>query len=152
FRTEVGRGRVLFTTLGARGWMRPRGDGDPPPTYAEFPRLPVALNPFEFLALEMHPDPERPLLSPEDLRSYVIQEVSYSVVGRDTLLLVFGVFFLMLAVAGVALGRRGLLEHLGWLGPALALGAAGVFVALGEWSLSAVPATVAVAQILNAEP
>jgi hypothetical protein len=152
FRTEVGRGRVLFTTLGARGWMRPRSDSDPQPTFAEFPRLPVPLGPFEFLAREMHPDPERPLLSTEDLRSYVIQQVSYSVVGRDTLLLVFGVFFLVLTVASVALDRRRLLEHLGWLGPALALAAAGVLIALGESSRNAVPATVAVAQILDAEP
>jgi hypothetical protein len=152
FRTEVGRGRVLFTTLGARGWMRPRTDSDPQPKVAEFPHLPVPVGPFEFLADELQPEPERPLLSTEDLRSYVTQQVRYSVVSRDTFLLVFGVFLLVLTVAGVALGRRGWLEHLGWLGPTLALAAGGVLVVLGESTRRAVPATVAVAQILDTEP
>src|SRR5262249_54822601 len=44
--------------------------------------------------------------------------------------------------------RRG--EHLGWAGPALALGAAVVFVVLGERARSAVPPTAAYAQIVDA--
>jgi hypothetical protein len=152
FLAEVGRGRVLFTTLGARGWMRPRTDRDPRPTYREFPNLPVALTPFEFLADELQPRPERPPFAADDLRSFVTEQVSYSVSGRGTVLLVFGLFFLALAVAAVSLGRRGALEHLGWIGSALALGAAGVFVALGERSRGAVPPTVAVAQIVDAVP
>jgi hypothetical protein len=152
FLLEVGRGRVLFTMLGARGWMRPRAAGDPRPTYPEFPRLPVALLPFEFLAGELHPPPERPPFTADDLRSYVTDQISYSVVGRNTVLWVFGLLFLVLAVAAVALGRKGLLEHLGWLGPALALGAAGFFVGLGELSRGAVPPSVAVAQVVDAVP
>jgi hypothetical protein len=152
FRTEVGRGRVLFTTLGARGWMRPRTARDPRPTYREFPQLPVALVPFEFLADELHPRLERPPLAADDLRSYVTEQISYSVVRRNTVLLVFGSFFLVMVVATGALGRKGLLEHLGWLGPVLALGAAGVFVGLGQLSRGAVPPTLAVAQIVDAVP
>jgi hypothetical protein len=152
FLTEVGRGRVLFTTLGARGWMRPRTARDPQPTYREFPRLPVALVPFEFLADELHPRPERPPFTADDLRSYVTEQISYSVVSRNAVLLVFGLFFLVLTVATVALGRKGLLEHLGWLGPALALGIAGIFVGLGALSRGAVPPTVAVAQIVDTVP
>jgi hypothetical protein len=152
FLAEVGRGRVLFTTLGPRGWMRPRTDRDPPPTYREFPNLPVALTPLEFLADELQPRPERPPFAADDLRAFVTEQVSYSVSGRGTVLLVFGLFFLVLGAAAVALGRKRALEHLGWLGPALALGAAGAFVVLGEQSRGAVPPTVAVAQIVDAEP
>jgi hypothetical protein len=152
FLAEVGRGRVLFTTLGARGWMRPRTARDPRPTYREFPDLPVASMPFEFLADELHQRPERPPLTADDLRSYVTEQISYSVVGRNTVLLVFGLFFLGLIVATVALVRRGSLEHLGWLGPTLALGATGSFVGLGELSRGAVPPTVAMAQIVDAVP
>jgi hypothetical protein len=152
FLKEVGRGRVLFTTLGARGWMRPRLAGDTRPTYPEFPDLPVALVPFEFLAGELHPRPERPPFPADVLRSYVTEQISYSVVGRGTVLLVFGLLFLLLTAATIALGRRGWLEHLGWLGPALSVGAAVVFVGLGRLSRGAVPPTVAVAQIVDAVP
>lgn len=152
FLAEVGRGRVLFTTLGPRGWTRPRTDRDPPPNYREFPHLPVALTPLEFLSDELQPRPERPPLAADDLRAFVTEQVSYTVSGRGTVLVVFGLFFLVLASAAAALGRKRMLEHLGWLGPALALAAAGVFVALGERSRGAVPPTVAVAQVVDAEP
>lgn len=152
FLKEVGRGRVVFTTLGARGWMRPRTARDPKSTYPEFSQLPVALVPFEFLVPELHPRPERPPFTSDDLRSYVTEQISYSVVGRGSVVLVFGLLFLALTVATVALGRKRWLEHLGWLAPALALGAAGVFVGMGELSRSAVPPTVAVAQIVDAVP
>src|SRR5205085_5869371 len=107
---------------------------DPKPAYADFPRLPVALVPFEFVADEFKARGERPPLAANDLRAYVTEQISYAVVGRDTVGLVFGLFFLALTVAAAALGRKRLLEHLGWLGPALALGAAGVFFGLGRWS------------------
>jgi hypothetical protein len=149
---DVGRGRVVFTTLGARGWMRERTARDPKPRYPEFPRLPVPLVPFEFLAAEIHPGPDRPPISPDHLRASVGREISYSVVGRGTVLWVFGVLFVALAAAAVGLGRKRWLEHLGWLGPGLALGAAGTFVALGQMSRGSVPPTVAVAQIVDAAP
>ncbi len=152
FLREVGRGRILFTTLGARGWMRPRTNLDPPPAYREFPQLPVDLVPFQFLADELHPRPERAPIAAEDLRSYVMEQISYSVVSRNTILLVFGAFFLVLILAALALGRKSLLEHLGWLGPVLALGTAASFMLLGDWSRSAVPATVAVAQLVDVLP
>ena len=152
FVLEVGRGRVLVTTLGARGWMRERDARDPRPRYREFPSLPVALVPFEFLASELHPSPERPPFTEDELRASVTGQISYSVVGRSTVLWVFGLLFLALAVAALALGRKRVLEHLGWLGPVLALGAAGIFIGLGELSRGAVPSTVAVAQVVDAVP
>jgi len=152
FLAEVGRGRVLFTTLGPRGWMRPRTPQDRPSAYRDFPNLPVPVAAFGFLAEELHPRPERPPLADTDLRSYVTGQISYSVVPRNTVLLVFGGLFLALTVTTTVLGRKRLLEHLGWLGPALALGAAGVFSGLGERSRGAVPPTVAVAQVVDAVP
>lgn len=152
FFKDVGRGRVLFTTLGARGWMRPRTVQDPKSPYSEFPQLPISLVPLEFLVPELHPQPERSPLSTDDLRSYVTEQISYAVVGRRSILLIFGGLFLALATAAISLRRRGWLEHLGWLGPTLAMGAGGVFVGLGAVSRGAVPPTVAVAQIVDAVP
>jgi hypothetical protein len=152
FQIGFGRGRVLFTTLGARGWMRPRTVRDPRPPFRDYPHLPVALTPFEFLATELHPRHEGPALTADELRSYVTDQISYRVVTRNKVLLVFGLFFLILAIASVAFAKKAWLEHLGWLGPALALVAAGVFVGIGERSRGAVPPTVAVAQIVDAIP
>lgn len=153
FLMEVGRGRILFTTLGPRGWMRPRLPSEPRSKIPEFPDLPVALTPLEFLAGELHLQrPERPPFTEEELRTQVAEQISYSVVKRATVFLVFGAFFLVLIGLTAALGRKLLLEHMGWLGPVLALGTAGVFIILGERSRSAVPPTVAVVQIADAVP
>jgi hypothetical protein len=152
FLMDVGRGRVLFTALGARGWMRPRTARDRPSPYRDFPRLPVALLPFEFLAAELHPRPERPAFTADDLRTHVTEQIGYAVVGRNAVLLIFSLFFLVLTFAATVLGRGSGLEHLGWVGPALALGAAALFVGLAARSRAAVPPTVAVVQVVDALP
>src|SRR5207237_6118732 len=106
--------------------------------------------PLEFLAGELYAFPERPPLSSHDLRSQGTEQISYSVVGRGTVLLVFGLFFAALFVAVIALGRKGTLEHAGWLGPILALAVAAVFIGVGKVRRDAIPPTVAVAQIIDA--
>lgn len=151
-KTELGRGRIVFTTLGARAWMRPRTPRDRPSRYPEFPNLPAATVPFEFLSSELHQPSPRAPVAEADLHSYVSEQVSYSVIGRPLMLSVFGVFFLVLACATFILARKGMLAHLGWLGPLLAVGLATVFIGLGERRRGALPATLAVAQIVDAIP
>jgi len=150
FVVEVGRGKVLFTALGARGWLRPRAPHDRPSPYPQFPQLPVTRDPVQAIANELGTDAERPVLAPEDAQSYLSGQIGYAVVGRGATLLVFGVFFLGLAAGVATLGRARRGEHLGWAGPALALGAAVVFVVLGERTRSAVPPTAAYAQFIDA--
>lgn len=152
FLKDVGRGRILVTALGARGWTRPRTVRDRKSPFPEFSKLPVSLAPLDYLVAELHPTSDRPAVPTDDLRSFVNEQISYSVVGRNSVLVVFGLLFVVLTLAAFALGRGGRLEHLGWLGPALALGAAGVFIWLGALSRGAVPPTVAVAQMVDAIP
>jgi hypothetical protein len=152
FATQVGRGRVLFTTLGAAGWTRARLTSEPRSRMQEFPDLPVALLPFQYLADEFKLRPERPLLADEDLRTYVSDQISYKVVSRSAVLLVFGALFVALVLAAFSFIKKGGLEHLGWLSPALALVTAVVFIGLGERSRGAVPPTVAVAQLIDVVP
>jgi hypothetical protein len=108
------------------------------------------LIPFQFLASELHPPPERPAFNAADLLSYVTEQISYSVVARRTVLLVFVLLFVVLSVFTLFLARRHLLEHLGWLGPVVALAAAGVFIGLGKLSRGSVPPTLAVIQVVDA--
>ena len=147
---DIGRGRVFFTMLGARGWTRPRVKGDPPSQFQAFPELPVATMSFQYLGDELQAPPERPPIAAEILGTYVTDQISYQVVNRRLVLLVFGLFFGGLVSLSVILARKGFLEHLGWLGPVLAVGAAAAFVELGMHARGAVPPTVAVAQIVDA--
>ncbi|HEV8061693.1 MAG TPA: hypothetical protein VGP68_17585, partial [Gemmataceae bacterium] len=96
--------------------------------------------------------PERSLFTTDDLRSEVTSQIGYQVASRTTVLIVFGLLFIGLTLAALAFGRRGSLEHMGWFGPTLAIGATAAFFWLGERSRSAVPPTVVVAQIVDAEP
>ncbi|HEV8060201.1 MAG TPA: hypothetical protein VGP68_10025 [Gemmataceae bacterium] len=146
---DIGRGRVFFTMVGARGWTRPRLNGEPPSRFREFPRLPVPTMPFQYLADELQTQPERPPIPAKVLGEYVTDQISYRVVDRSLILLVFGAFFLCLASASALFSRRGLLEHLGWAGPGMALVAGAAFVGLGNHARSAVPPTLAVTQIVD---
>jgi hypothetical protein len=145
----VGRGRVLFTMLGASGWIRPRTSIDQPSKFWEFPALPVAISPFQYFSDELQVQPERPLIPVKDLKEFVSDQISYKVVDRGVVALVFGTLFISLVVASFVLARREFLEHLGWLGPALAVVAAAAFVGLGNYGRSAVPPMLAVIQLVN---
>ena len=152
FTRPVGRGKVLFTTLGARGWYRPRTDTDPKSPYKNLPSLPVPTTTLEIAANELLPPREASPFQAEAFRPIVAGEIGYAVIGRGTAGLVFGALLLTLLTLGVVLRRWRRPELLGWLAPTAALAAAAVFVALGESSRRAVPPTVAVAQIVDAVP
>jgi hypothetical protein len=156
FTRPVGRGKVVFTALGPRGWHRPRRPrpDDPPSPFEHYPNLPVLTEPQALVqvAEELHPAPEPDPFRPEALRPLLESEVGYSVVGRGSVLLVAGAFLLAALVVGLALRRSRRPELVGWLAPVAALGAAGVFVALAESSRRAVPPTVAVVQMVQAVP
>lgn len=150
FVADFGRGKVVFTTLGARGWIRARTERDPAPAFQQFPQLPIARVAFQTICEELVGGVERPVFSPADIEPYLKGQIGYAVVGRGPTLLVFGAFFFAMAAGVVLLGRAGLAEYLGWIGPALALSAATAFIVLGERARSAVPPTVAYAQLVDA--
>jgi hypothetical protein len=152
FVAEVGRGKVLFTALGARGWMRPRRRNDARSPFPSFPDQPMARDPLWFVATALRAGANRPVFAEADVRPYLSEQIGYAVVGRGTALLVFGGLFLGLSAAAVVLGRHARREHLGWLGPALALAGVAAFVVLGERARSAVPPTLALAQVVDAAP
>jgi hypothetical protein len=177
FTRSVGRGKVVFTTLAARGWYQLR-PGIPPvfqvlastagllgspagpgpllaataiyPGRAADPGVPYASEPLEALAAELEPSRETNSFRSTAFKPGLAEEIGYSVAGRAMVGLIFGGFLLAALGLGLVLRRSRRPELLGWLGPAAALGAAGVFVALGESSRTAVPPTVAVGQVVEA--
>lgn len=159
FTRPLGRGRVLFTTLGDRAWHRPRvprayrtTSGDLPSPYGDYADLPVPLPALERLALELYPSDSPGGLSPDDLAPLVTAEIGYQVVPRGTAAVVLG--GCVLAAGAVAVGLRGSRrsELAGWVGPAVAVGAAGLLVSLGTASREAVPPTAAAAAIVDIAP
>jgi hypothetical protein len=152
FSRPVGRGRVLFTTLGPRAWSRPRKRADGKSPFADFPDQPVPLDVLRDLAAQ---EARADLAAPppvEAFRPLLEQEIGYSVVGRGTVAGVFGVFLAVALALAVALRGARRRELVGWLGPAAALGAALTLLAMGEWSRRAAPPTVAVGEVVIPGP
>ena len=155
FARHIGRGQVLFTTLGARGWHQPRGPRDPPPPFRHFRDSPAPINQLVELALRVHPRTDRgdPDQVPVDaLRDMAIQEVGYTIINRGTVAAIFATFVVAVLGLGLFLRRSGRSELIGWLAPVLAIVVAATFVGLGESSRRAVPPTVSVAALVEAVP
>jgi hypothetical protein len=148
FTRTVGRGKILFTTLGPRGWYRPRTARDPSSPYPNVPELGVA-NENLLLVTQMlvRPAARQPSGAFESL---LTQDIGYAVVSRGTVILIFAVFVIAILGLSVVARRSRKPEFLGWVAPAIALGVAGAFALLGEIARRAAPPTVAVAQIIDA--
>lgn len=153
FWQRAGRGSVLFTTLGARGWIRQRTAADPKPKKRSGPEAPnVATGPLNHLAADFlqvrRPSP----LEPDALRDLVCGQIGYHIVGRRTVSWMLGGFCAALLIIGLGLARVGRLPWLGWIGPALALAVAVSLGLMGRAMRTVVPSTAAVAQWVEVTP
>ena len=148
FFLNVGRGRVLCTTLAARAWIRPRLPSDPKVTDVLRDSRYLANECLTELAFEFMGRPrEQPALESKAFQEFVSEQIGYRIVSRGLVLLVLGAFCTGVIGLGAWLAYRGMLVHLGWLGPLTAIGAATVLVTVGYGMRSSVPPTVAVAQL-----
>lgn len=146
FWRPVGRGRVVFTTVGAQAWIRratarrqrwePNRMTDYEPT-AQLDELPLLQGRTP------------PLGRPGVFRDYLLQRIGYRIASRGPVSAILGLFCGGLLLAGVALAGRRRLEHLAWIAPCLGLLAAVPLAGLGWRSQRAVPATVGEAQFLE---
>jgi hypothetical protein len=149
FTRGVGRGQVVFTTLGGRAWSRPRTAADPKSPFAHTPDLPIPSAPLVVIAEAVDP-PETPRSAPLDaFRAMLTEDIGYTVVGRDGVIMIFAAALVAAVALGVLLRRSRRPEWAGWLGPLAALGATAAFLVLGHSSRQTTP-TVAVAQIVDA--
>jgi hypothetical protein len=149
FSRPLGRGEVVFTTLGPRAWYRPRTRKDDPSPYQKSPAFPVPLPAMKEMAIRLQPLPGEPPFQVESLRPLLTEEIGYAVIDRRTVLLIFSGFLLAGLGLGFGLRRSRWAVLLGWLAPAVALGATGVFLLLGGASRRT-PPTVAVAEVVDA--
>lgn len=152
FSQTVGRGRVVFTTLGGPGWSRPRVPRDPPSRFENVPDLPIPLGAFDGLAGHLYPEPQTGALRSDELAPLLTAEIGYEIVSQRTAAAILIGFVLALLVLGLVLRRSRSPERVGLLGPVIALAAAGVFVAVGVKSRQAVPPTAGAAAIVEVAP
>jgi hypothetical protein len=152
FWQPVGKGEVLFTTLGPRGWVRPRTRDDR--------SAPRGLNAPPFapnqslgnLAARFFKPRQPPIVGQKQLEPYLMEQIGYRIVSRGSIAAVLGAFCLALLTGGAWLARRGRLDRMVWLGPAAAVASASVLGVMGLASRRTVPPTVGVAQVVEIEP
>jgi hypothetical protein len=147
FTRSFGRGTILFTTVGARAWFRPGGF-----EYLGGPKDGIPQRPLEELALKFEPLREPRTFYQDALEPLIAGEIGYEVPARGTALVYFGAFLASVLIVGVALRQWQRLELAALFGPLAAIAAAAAFIALGENSRSAVPASVAAAEIIDVAP
>jgi len=152
FTRRVGRGNVLFTTIGARAWFRERTRTDPPSPASSVPDLPVVLRPLEKLARQFGPSHESDLFYAKALEPLVTGEIGYTVPDWSLPALVFGGFLLAILVLGPMLRHANRLTWAGSSGPAAALIATAVFFTIGRTLRNSVPPTVASAEVVHVAP
>jgi hypothetical protein len=175
FTRSFGRGKVLFTTVGAPAWFRERTEKDGPLALEGFADLPVPLQPLLELSRKFGivNQPNTPGLQSKGTKAtadalpcleasrrrdiaaldgIVEGEIGYSVPARSLAAMVFASFLSALVGAGLILqlGRR--LEIAALCGPVLAIGAALAFVLIGQSSRHAVPPTMSSAEIVSVAP
>lgn len=152
FWQRAGRGRVLFTTLGARAWIRERRADDQKPKNSAQEARYVAVGPLASLASELMQAREPPPLTPETFRDAAAAQIGYRIVSRRAVGWTLGGFCAALLAVGLGLARAGRLPWLGWIGPGLALAAAGLLGLWGHAARSAVPPTAAIDQLVEVSP
>ena len=152
FSQTLGRGRVVFTTLGGRGWYRPRNPRDPPSRFESFRDIPVPLAALESLSGRIYPDSQAEGFKSEDLAPMLAAEIGYEVVSRRVAAAILVGFVLAVLALGIVLRRSRSPELIGLFGPGVAVAVAGLFVVVGTASRRAVPSTAAAAAILEISP
>lgn len=167
FWVSAGRGKVLFTTLAPRAWIRrsdpattdvadmPAGFGFGPVdelSAVEEQATHRASQPLTQLATDFLEEPSEPLLEARELKFYLDDEIGYQVVARGVVLLVLGTFSFGLPILSFLLDARRKRDWLVWLIPATAVAAAGLLVILGGQSRRVVPPTAAMVQLATATP
>lgn len=149
FSQSVGKGRVFFTTLGARAWYRPRGPRDPASRLERIPDLPIANDSFQVLTALLQPERQSEELNVQDLTPLLTAEVGYEVVSRRTAGIILTTFLLGLLGVAIWLRKSRSPEIIGVIGPLVAVVATAAFVIVGMKSRQAVSSTAAAVAIVS---
>ena len=136
FWQQVGEGEVLFTTLGARGWLLDAKIS--PPLTALASRFFVSkLEPPKYVA---------------EVSKVLDGEIGYKIPSRTAVACVLSLQMLLVVIGGIVLMYQKQLQGLAVLVPVSALTAMVVLVVMGKLNTSKVPSTIATGQIVRTSP
>lgn len=146
FVRNVGRGQVVFTTVGAKAWVRRSG-----PNGGRWdPHRSTDYEPIEQLQeLPIVLGRRRMALESAKVIPHLTEQIGYRIVSRTRVSVILAAFCVGLFVAGLVLARRRHLEHMGWIAPAFALLAAVPLIWLGIQSQQTVPPTIGQVQLVE---
>lgn len=129
----VGRGEVLLTTLGARGWVKEE-------------QLTAAYRTMCARVFELRNVPEP---HAEALLPILDDQIGYTIPARHVAALVLGVNAVLLCLIGGWWARQRRLERLAFLIPVLAIISTVTLLAIGKRHATAVPSSVATGQLVQ---
>lgn len=146
FVRQVGRGHVVFTTVGAKAWVkRPgvrAGRWDP--------RRSTDFAPIEQLEeLPILRSRSRVSFETEEVVPHLSEQIGYSIVPRTRVFAILGAFCIGLAVVSLSLARLRRVEYISWIAPAAAFVAALPLVWFGMRAQQTVPPTIAQMQLVE---
>lgn len=147
---KYGRGGILFTFLGVRGWLRAPTEIDAVIKSKKIGAAPI--EPLQYAASRLmaeRPREDSPVIVFDD---YLSGQIGYRTVDRSTVAIVLGGFCGLLLLGSIWLSRRRQLDRMLWLAPTAALAATVVLVAIGRQARQSTEETAAVAQFVRVEP
>jgi len=146
FVRNVGRGKVVFTTLDARAWVKRPGAR----AGRWDPRRSTDFAPIEQLEeLPTLVGRRRMSLEPRTVVPHLSEQIGYRIVSRTRVFAILAAFCIGLTVVGICLARVRRLEHLGWIAPVAALAAAAPLVWFGVRAQQTVPPTIGQMQFVE---
>jgi hypothetical protein len=145
-----GDGKLLITTLGARGWMKVRPDGaektNDPLQSAKF----MPTEPMADLADAFFREREPQLLPSAAVEPQAVEYVGYSVPSWWLIVGTLSGFSVCLVAIGGWLLRCGRLEQIWWVGSILAFAVSLLLIEAGRMNRQGIPATMASVQLITA--
>jgi len=136
FWKKVGQGEVLFTTLGARGWL-----------------LDAKISPpLRSLATRFFVSKIEPPKYVAQVSQVLDGEIGYNIPSRRSIAWVLCVQMLVVVVGGISLMAQKQLQRLAVLVPVSAIVAMVILVAMGKQNTTQVPSTIATGQLIRTTP
>jgi hypothetical protein len=145
FMKNIGKGSILFTALGSRGWTRKLNKNEPNPNGKNNDlSIPTdALKTLNFLWSESVDDNSFEVAT---LKKTLEEKIGHSILPRSKVIMILGSFCGSLLVIGVFLKLLKKTSYFGLIGPVVSVGISGFLINLGSSSQHSVPATIATYQ------
>jgi hypothetical protein len=150
---EVGQGRLLVTTLGPAGWMRPRLPKDPPAPGGTGWQTQFVPGPgLSWLSQQFYLPRTRTLLPEEAAEAVIRQQIGYAIPSQRLVggWLLAGVG--LIGVASIVLLRKERLEWIGLAAPCIAIVVAGVVFWIGQRNRAEIPSGTTTIELVQAVP